>query len=96
MDIEEQRLSKLEDRQAETNVLLRTLINRVETRIESSDDWREQVNRTLFGYNGTSPSMLVKLDRLEQSQARQVWWTRSVSAVVLAMAVTSFWSKVVG
>lgn len=96
MSIEERRLSSLEKHQAETNILLRTLIEKVDGRIETTDDWRDQVNRTLFGYNGTSPSLLVKLDRLEQSQARQVWMTRAVTTVVMALTVTSLWSKVAG
>lgn len=96
MSIEERRLSKLETNQVETNVLLKTLIEKVDSRIEATDDWREQVNRTLFGYNGTTPSLLVKLDRLEQSQARQTWWVRAVSTIVVALAVSNLWSSLGG
>lgn len=89
-------MSDLEKNQVETNVLLKTLIEKVDARIETTDDWRKQVHRTLFGYNGTTPSLLVKLDRLEQAQSRQTWLTRAVSTVVLALAVTSLWSSIVG
>lgn len=83
----EERLRKLEVQNAEILALLRTLSEKMETRIAATDAWRERVDRILVGDGNGVKGHNVRLDRLEQAQERQKWLTRTVAAGVILLAL---------
>ncbi len=49
-----------------------------------------------FVYGNGQPGAKIRLDRLEQIQARYRWFIVTLSSTVLALTVASIWAAVVG
>ena len=89
----EQRLAEIDRKQDRTCLLLEQLASKVEERASHSDLWRERVERTVWGFNGTvSNSLVVRLDRLEQVNKQQMWVIRIAAGVILTGIIGGVWS----
>ena len=73
-------------------------VEKVEKRHEADDARNQRVARVLYGENGKkdAPGLLVRLDRLEQAQERSKWFTRTLGASALALAVAALWALLGG
>ncbi len=80
-----------------TCLLIETLTEKVEERTVASDQWRTRVESTVWGLNGSAAnSLVVRLDRLEQTNARQTWIIRVATAVIVTGFVGGLWSLIAG
>lgn len=84
---EETRLRDLEVQNAEILTILRGLSQKIDERIETTDAWKERVDRILVGDGNGQKGHNVRLDRLEQTCERQKWFVRSLIVPVLLLAV---------
>lgn len=96
MDVEE-RLEVIGRKVDKTCLLVETLTEKVEERTTASDQWRSRVESTVWGLNGdASNSMVIRLDRLEQTNSRQTWVIRVATAVIVTGFVGALWSLIAG
>lgn len=86
-EMEEQRLARIEAQQERIVVLLQSLAERVEDRIDATDEWRGQIERRLHGGNGSGDGLVVRLDRVEQALERGRWLTRAIGGAVVTLVV---------
>ena len=70
--------------------MMETHVQRFDEHAESVGEWKSRLGNTLYGLNG-SPGLLVRLDRLEQSQERQRWFVRAVAGAVIVLLVGAAW-----
>lgn len=91
--MEERRLANIERQQVETITLLRGLAEKVDERIDHDNQWRERIERTVYGHNG-SPGMMVKIALLEDAQSRHRWLLRTVFGTLTILVVGGIWSLV--
>lgn len=87
----EERLQKIEAAITRCVVILETMEKAESDRETAAKEWRTKVEQLLHGKNG-APGLLVKLDRLEQSQERAKWFIRLLAAQVLALVVAAVWA----
>lgn len=90
----EQRLAAIERAQERTNVLLTALSEKMDDRIDQTDERMGRIGRVMWGDNGhaDSPGLLVRLDRLEQyterlekAYDRSRWLVRAVVTSVVGL-----------
>lgn len=92
MDVDH-RLAQIERKQDRTYILLEALTVKVEELSVSSEEWRGRVERTIWGVNGNADdSLVVRLDRLEQTHHTQTWVVRVAATVIIAATVGGLWS----
>jgi len=91
----EERLANIERTMAETNVMVRGLIDKVDDRIEADDNRHDRLARTVYGNNG-SPGVLIKLDRLEQAHLRQTWVVKIIVGVIITGITGGVWALLTG
>lgn len=83
MDVD-QRLSSIDRKQDHTCHLLETLTEKFEERIATTTAWRQRVEGTVWGLNGDADhSLVVRLDRLEQTNKQQAWVMKIISGVAI-------------
>ena len=77
---------------------LDALTTKVDDRIAQDDARHERHARILYGANGKkdSPGLLVRIDRLEQTQGRQNWVIRIVLGALVTLVVGGVLSGVLG
>ena len=83
----EERLRAVEVQNAEIITLLRGLVDKMEQRINFSDQWRSRVDSILVGDGNGQKGHNVRLDRLEQTAERQKWMFRSLLVPVVLLAL---------
>lgn len=88
----DERLRTIEQQQERILVLLEGLTAKMHDRIRASDEWRAKVDRALWGDGNGQKGHNVRLDRLEQAQERQKWFTRAVGGAVVTAAVAALWA----
>jgi len=84
------RLADIERTNERIIVLLEHLTEKVESRIETTDAWRERTDLILMGDGNGRKGHNVRIDRIEQTLERQKWLTRALMsgvALVLVKAV---------
>jgi hypothetical protein len=87
----EERLQKIEAAITRCVVILETMEKSENEREVTAREWRTKFERTLHGTT-SSPGLLIKLDRLEQSQERAKWFIRLIAAHVLALVAAAIWT----
>jgi len=74
----EQRLARIE-------TLLEHLAEKMEERTAQSDERWGTVHRTLFGDGNGYKGMMVRIDRMEQSEKNRVWRERALMTTVIGL-----------
>lgn len=92
--IDDDRLAEIERKLDRTFYMVETLSQRVADHSEAEKAWNDKLTRTIYGYNGTA-GLLVKLDRLEQSQERAKWFLRAIAGVMLGTLATLIAARVI-
>lgn len=97
MDVE-QRLAEIDRKQDRTCMLLETLTSKVDDRIGLDDGRYQRYARIVYGENGgrDKPGLLVRLDRLEQTNRQQAWAMRIVGSVIIVGLIGGVLSLVMG
>ncbi len=91
MDYNQERLAKIEA----TQERILTLLEGMAKRLEDKEEDDKETRRLLQGSNG-SPGILVRLDRVEQSQERTRWVTRAILGAVVTLIVGGFYAILTG
>jgi len=91
-DVPEQRLDAIERKLDLVVQSQDTLAERVGEAAAAHKEWRERTARVIYGDNGSTPGLLVRLDRLEQDHERSRWLTRAVVGAVVTLLVGGLWA----
>ena len=75
-------IARCQDR---TLLVVEQLSEKVEARIEHTDDWRSKVDKVLHGDGNGFRGFNVRIDRLEQRAAAQMWVVRALVTGLIAM-----------
>ena len=76
-----------DERLARIETMLSHLTEKIDARITQSDQWRNRMERIVYGDGNGAPGHHIKLDRLLQAQERQKWLVRTLLAVVAALTI---------
>lgn len=91
MGNEEQRLARIEAKQAETIALINALSEKMDDAFKAQEVWKGRIDRSLYG-NGERQGLLIEVALLKDALSRSRWYFRAVAAAVITMAVGGAWS----
>jgi len=77
-------IARAQDR---TILIVEQLSTKMSERIEATDAWREKVDLTLVGDGNGRKGHNIRIDRLEQKIAAQMWFIRALGGGVLALGL---------
>lgn len=75
-------IARAQDR---TILIVEQLSEKMHARIEQSDAWREKVDLTLGGDGNGRKGHNIRIDRLEQKIAAQMWVIRALAGGLIAL-----------
>ena len=75
-------IARCQDR---TLLVVEQLSEKVEARIDHTDEWRSKVDKVLHGDGNGFRGFNVRIDRLEQRASAQMWVVRALVTGLIAM-----------
>lgn len=75
-------IARAQDR---TILIVQQLAEKMAERIEHSDSWRERIDLTLVGDGNGRKGHNIRLDRLEQKLAAQMWFIRVLGGGLIVL-----------
>ena len=75
-------IARAQDR---TILIVQQLAEKMAERIEHSDSWRERIDLTLVGDGNGRKGHNIRIDRLEQKLAAQMWFIRVLGGGLIVL-----------
>ena len=88
----DERLRQIELREQRIVAVLDNLTQKLGDGFGVMEKSQNKLEQMILGDGGAAPGMAVRLDRLEQAQARSTWLFRAVAGAVVTLLVGAVWS----